>query len=612
MDDGRLKRLRPPDSWRGMIRKRFGMRPGKMDIVLGIACTGHGASIAVITSDGTLRSSVLDRWAGIKHLVMLARKEDLDIRYPKNDLNREINYVFKYAFGKFPPTFIFEDTIDEWLRWFLRGLNLTADDIDLVVTSESHFATCRWRLGPRLHKWFPKAWISHNIEHHEIHQRQAFWQSGFARSAVLTLDSCGEPLDRLGGRALSGTIGVMDASGNWSNQSNLLFPGSSPGLLYDVVNRHIGFRMGDEGKTMGLAPYGEPELFRRTESLLRLYDDGRFDFIPHLEFQAHLERYVPERLPDEEMLPRHQNVAYAGQAILEKIVKNAFRAAVLLTGERKLAYAGGVALNSVANEIACRSVDLDGLYIPPNPGDTGHALGCVLFGAYEIAGWPPPLKEISEFVGPAYGEAELIEAARASGFPVSEPRDVEGDLANCIANGYITARFAGGAEYGPRALGNRSILCDPRRQDMKNYLNARVKHREGFRPFAPAVLEEQAAAWFDIKERSPFMLRVVPVREEVRSLIPAVIHVDGSCRVQTVANHENPGFYKVIQAFAAVTGVPVILNTSFNVAGKPIVETPSNAIECFKDTEIDVLALGPVLVSKRPLIEYRTARPAGG
>jgi carbamoyltransferase len=609
MEHGRLKHLRPPDSWRGVVRKWLGMRPGKTHVVLGIACTGHGASIAVMTSDGTVRSSVLDRWAGIKHLLMLARKEDLDIRYPKCDLDREINFVLKYGFGKFPTTFVFEDTVDDWLRWFLRDLNLTAADVDLVVTSESHFATCQWRLGWRLHKWFPNAWIANGIEHHEIHQRQAFWQSGFEHAAVLTLDSCGEPLGRLGGRSLSGTIGLMDAAGNCTSRSNLLFPESSPGLLYDVVTRHVGFRVGDEGKTMGLAPYGEPELFRRIEPLLHLHADGTFDFMPHLEYQAHLERYVPERLPDEEMLPRHRNVAYAGQAILEKIVQNAFAAALRLTGERKLAYAGGVALNSVANENALRTVDLDAVYIAPNPGDTGHALGCVLFGAYEIAGWPPPLKEIPEFVGPAYVERELIEAARSSGYPVSESLSLEADLAACIANGHITARFAGGAEYGPRALGNRSILCDPRRPDMKDHLNARVKHREGFRPFAPAVLEDCAGAWFDIRDRSPFMLRVVPVREDVRSRIPAVVHVDGSCRVQTVSNNENPGFYKVIREFEALTGVPVILNTSFNVAGKPIVETPKNAVECFSNTEIDVLALGPVLVSKRPLDEYRTPRP---
>ena len=181
-------------------------------------------------------------------------------------------------------------------------------------------------------------------------------------------------------------------------------------------------------------------------------------------------------------------------------------------------------------------------------------------------------------------------------------------MARCIANGHITARFSGGAEFGPRALGNRSILCDPRPGHMKDYLNDRVKHRESFRPFAPAVLEEDAADWFDIAGRSPYMLRVVGVRPECRNRIAATVHVDGTGRVQTVAASDNPGFYDVIRAFKALTGVPVVLNTSFNIAGKPIVETPRDAVECFTGTDIDVLALGPFLVTKGPLAAYRDVK----
>jgi carbamoyltransferase len=207
----------------------------------------------------------------------------------------------------------------------------------------------------------------------------------------------------------------------------------------------------------------------------------------------------------------------------------------------------------------------------------------------------------------------MIDAARASGYHVSESVDLAGDMARCIANGYITARFAGRAEHGPRALGNRSILCDPRPADMKDYLNERVKHREGFRPFAPAVLEEEAAEWFDIGERSPYMLRVVQVRPDRRDRIAATVHVDGSCRVQTVAAADNPGFHELLRAFKALTGVPVVLNTSFNIAGKPIVETPRDAVACFAGTDIDILALGPVLLSKRPLAAhwvFRSGEPA--
>ena len=608
--ESHLRKVSPPRTFRGRLKQLVGRRPGRMETVLGIACTGHGASVALVTADGTIRSSVLDRWSCVKHVLMLARREEDSIRNPKSETDRKIKWVLCAGRGGFPPTLIFEDAILDWLTWFLRGLSITLADIDLVVTSESHFATCRWRLGRKLHRWFGNAWVANGIEHHEVHQRQAFWQSGFQESAVLTLDACGEPLSRLGRRSLAGTISVMDASGRCRTLQNIFFPESSPGLLYDVVNRHCGFNVGDEGKTMGLAPYGQPDLFRRLEALLHLHPDGHFDFISHHELEQTLQEYEPARWPDAELTERHRNVAYAGQALLEKIVANAFAATTRMTGQRKIAYAGGIALNSVANEIAYRAVRPEALYIAPNPGDTGHALGCALFGAYEIARHPPPLKEIPDFVGPAYSDDEMIEAARASGYHVSNPVDLATDMARCIANGYITARFAGRAEHGPRALGNRSILCDSRPADMKDYLNQRVKHREGFRPFAPAVLEEDASEWFDIVERSPYMLRVVQVRPERRDRVAATVHVDGSCRVQTVGVADNPGFYALLRAFKRLTGVPVVLNTSFNIAGKPIVETPRDAVECFASTEIDILALGPILLSKHPFAAYRIGRVA--
>lgn len=605
-----LTSLTPPRNWRRPVRRLLGLRPNDLQTVLGIACTGHGASIALITAGGTIRSSVLDRWAGAKHVLMLSRDEDRELRQPATDVDRTINYLLSYGFGRFPPTRIFEDTIGEWTSWMLRDAGLTPADVDLIVTSESHFATCRHRLGNVLHRWFPNAWVAGDIEHHEIHQRQAFWQSGFEDAAVLTLDACGEVLGRLGNRALAGTVSWMDACGRAETLQNIFFPESSPGLLYEVTNRHCGFKLGDEGKTMGLAPYGDPELFRRLEPLLRLHPDGWFEFVSHHELEKLYAHYVPPRAADGPMTHAHENVAYAGQALLEKIVTNAFKAALRLTGKRRIAYAGGVALNSVANEIAYQATLPEALYIAPNPGDAGHALGCALFGAYEIARWPPPLAEVPEYLGPSYTSEQMAKAARASGYSVSESPRVAEELARAIANGYITARFAGGAEFGPRALGNRSILCDPRPAGMKEYLNDRVKHREGFRPFAPAVLEEDAAQWFALGGRSPYMLRVVDARRERRDQIAATVHVDGSCRVQTVSRGDNAGFYDIIRAFKAITGVPVVLNTSFNVAGKPIVETPADAVECFAGTDIDVLAMGSLMVSKLPLEAYHRPRAA--
>ena len=609
MRNPRVQDLRPAHGWwRGKVWQALRLPPSKMDVVLGLACTGHGASIAIATSDGILQSTVLERWAGVKRILLFAEEEDHDLRNPTCKLDEHINFCFKYGYGAFPPTLIFEKTMREWLGWFLEGLDLRPSDIDLVVVSESHFATCGLRLGPRLGEWFPKAWISQSITHHEIHQRQAFWQSGFEEAAVVTLDASGEALESLGGRTLSGTIATMNALDGCRMLSQMYFPESSPGLLYEVITRHCGFRLGDEGKTMGLAPYGEPELLNRLLPHLSLHDDGSFSFYEHRELRTLLQDYVPERWPDGEITQSHSNVAYAGQAILEKIVVNAFQVAMRLSGQKHLVYAGGVALNSVANEIALRTLDLDGFYIAPNPGDAGHALGCALFGAYEIAGWKPPFRELPDYLGRKYSEQDMREACRGCTHQVERPDQPELLLARCIQNGYITARYDGPAEFGPRALGNRSILASPLSPGMKDYLNARVKHRESFRPFAPAVLEEHAAEWFDLQGPSPYMLRVVPVRETVRERIPAVVHVDGSCRVQTVSRDDNPGFYKVIQAFQSLTRVPVVLNTSFNIAGNPIVETPSDAVECFASTDIDVLLLGPFLLSKLPLKEYELPR----
>jgi carbamoyltransferase len=396
----------------------------------------------------------------------------------------------------------------------------------------------------------------------------------------------------------------MDNKGNCKVLNEMLYPESSPGELYNVFNHHVGFREGEQGKTMGLAAYGKPDFFRQLEKHLDLQDNGSFTFMDTEDIKRALSDYVPARKQGEEITREHMNAAYAGQALIELIVTNAFKAALTLSGLRDLVYAGGIALNSVANEIACEETKPQKIYIAPNPGDTGHALGCVLYGAYELAGWDPPTREMPEYLGPPYSLQEMEAAAKSGKFPYTNCNNIEHTIARCIANGCIVARFDGGAEFGPRALGNRSILCDPRRPDMKDYLNARVKHREGFRPYAPTVLEEHASKWFEVEERSSYMLRVAPVREEMAKKIPAVVHVDNSARLQTLARHENPGYWRIIDAFYRLTGVPLVLNTSFNVAGKPIVEKPIDAVECFKSTEIDILILGPFILSKGPLDHY--------
>ena len=305
----------------------------------------------------------------------------------------------------FPHYRVFEDIFEEWLSWLLRDVGAGARDIDLVVTSDSYFATCSARLASQLERWLPRLKGVVLLEHHEIHRRQAFWQSGLDYATVVTLDTCGEGLARLGGRKLSGTIGWMRSDGTGATTVEMPFPESSAGLLYGLANHHIGFRQGEEGKTMGLAPYGAPTLFDELRANLQLHADGSFQFLDPDAFQARLMAYVEPRLPSRKapIAHRHMDVAYAVQGLIEEIVANVLGRAIEMTGVRDVAYAGGVALNSVANGVAIDRIGLRNIYISPNASDTGQALGCALAGAYEVAGWPAPEAEVEEYAGPNTG-----------------------------------------------------------------------------------------------------------------------------------------------------------------------------------------------------------------
>jgi len=577
--------------------------------ILAMASTGHGASISYIGRDGTLRSSVFDRWAGTKYTLLMGQKENDEVLQGGSPIGEELRDLLIYSYGRFPPYQVFETAFADWLDWLLSGLDVRPEDIDLFISSESLFVTTFFSLANDLNRWLPNAQIITDLEHHAIHQRQAFWASGFDEAAVLTLDTCGERLARLGDHKICGTISRMDRSGKCDVLREMIFPHSSAGLIYSIVNHHIGFTQGEEGKTMGLAPYGRPDLYRELVKHLRLYDDGSFDFLAYRELHAALEAYEKERPRTwtAEFTQKHSDIAFAGQALIEDIVTNCFRAALRLSGLSRLVYAGGIALNSVANEVANRAAKPAELYIPPNPSDAGLALGCAFYAAYELAGWDPPEIETPEYLGPNYDDEAFAKAAQSTKFHSYRLELPEAVTAQCIANGHIVARYFGEAEYGPRALGNRSIVADPRRHDMKDFLNQRVKHREGYRPYAPSVLLEHASEWFDLDDRSPYMLRVVDVPEQLRDRIPAVVHVDGTARVQTVDRNENESYWKLIDEFRKLTGVALVLNTSFNIAGKPIVETPQDAVKCFDGTEIDVLLLGDWVLSKRPLEEFTNA-----
>jgi carbamoyltransferase len=438
------------------------------------------------------------------------------------------------------------------------------------------------------------------VEHHLAHAASSFYVSPFDEAAILSLDGAGEDITTWFGRGCGTRIDRLHA---------IRLP-HSLGLVYSAVTDYLGFRpWGGEGKVMGLAPYGNAERFYRPmRDLIRWSEDDGQLVIDLRCFDYHVTgwtRWVspafeaifgPRRLPETELEDRHADVAAALQRVVEEATLALLRFLHRLAPSRHLCLAGGVALNSVLNGRILREGPFEQVFIQPAANDAGTALGGALVLAH--ARHRLPRREALDRVdlGPAFSDADCLAAVR--GMRIETPADLVERTADLLAAGKIVGWFQGRMEAGARALGNRSILADPRDPAMKDILNHRVKHREGFRPFAPSVLAEAADDYFEGAVPSPFMLLVFPVRAARRSLVPAITHVDGTARVQTVTRETAPLYYRLIEAFQRRTGVPLLLNTSFNVRGEPIVCTPVDAVRCFRGTDMDYLALGPLLVEK--------------
>ncbi|MET8544272.1 carbamoyltransferase C-terminal domain-containing protein [Kitasatospora sp. NPDC004799] len=447
------------------------------------------------------------------------------------------------------------------------------------------------------------------VPHHLAHAASAYYPSGFGDALVVVSDGLGER-----------NSATVYAAGRGFETLAEVPAHSSLGLLYGLFTLYLGFAFGDgEYKVMGLAPHGDPN--RYTETILRewvhLDSEGRY-FVPLLlenaddldkeTYRASLaavERELgPRRRPGEPLEQRHMDVAAALQAVLQRAQLHQLAHYRRQTGLTRLCLAGGVALNCVANGTLLRSGLFEDVYVQPASGDDGAALGAALVGAAELGDRPGPGS--GTLLGPAYGPRDYDRAAGSvPGVTVRRTAD-EAELisatAGLIAEGKVIGWFQGPMEFGPRALGNRSILADPRAADMRRRINALVKKRESFRPFAPAVTEEAAGTLFEIEpediHRFAEMLFVAYVREEYVRRLPAVTHVDGSARVQSVSRRSSPLFWSLISEFGALTGVPAVLNTSFNVAGQPIVRTPDEAVRTFLDAGLDALVLGRLIITR--------------
>jgi len=443
----------------------------------------------------------------------------------------------------------------------------------------------------------------HHVDHHLSHAASAYYTSGWDDCAVLVMDGMGE----------------VDSVSGYRGRDGKLFPlfrvhaRDSIGILYSLITFHLGFDFNaDEYKIMGLAPYGDPERFReffKREVILgpgasiRIPMLSRFFNASDLETYSPVRRYlnenlIPQRRPEDEITQVHCDVAAALQQCLDRTLQHFGQELILQTGCRRLAMAGGVALNCTANGQLRRAGLFDDVYIQPAAGDDGAALGAALARAAE-AGEVQNRRMPVPFLGPASSSAEIERAmsAYADRIHVCRFNDFDetcAEAARQIADGKVIGWFRGRMEFGPRALGNRSILADARHPEMRDRINAMVKKRESFRPFAPAVSCEHAATIFDIPEglELPYMVVIVKVREQLVSSFPAITHVDGTARVQTVSAKDNPEFHALLRHVGKEIGQEIVLNTSFNVKGQPIVNTAEEAVDTFLATDIDTLFLG--------------------
>ncbi len=470
----------------------------------------------------------------------------------------------------------------------------------------------------------------HAVEHHLAHAASAFFCSPYEEAMCLSVDGFGDFVSTLMAVGRGNAIEPLE---------RVHFP-HSLGLFYTAITQFLGFPgFGDEYKVMGLAAYGDPLFVELLGRIVPPRRDGTFaldlDYFRHLSegvdmtwedgapelgtvFTPRLAELLgPPRRPQEELTQRHKDLAASLQKVYEERFFALVRSLQRRTGLVRLALAGGCAMNSLANGKLFDRTDVQDVYIQSAAGDAGTSLGAALYAHHAILGAPRNgfVMEHS-YWGPAYGE-EAVRRAVAAALPASGGQDgdwgpggefhletvrdgerLAAETARAIADGAVVGWYQGRSEWGPRALGNRSILADPRRADMQDVLNRKIKRRESFRPFAPSVLEERTGDWFALDVPDPFMIKVYPILLEKRRLVPAVTHADGTGRLQTVSRRTNPRYWELIAAFERLTGVPMLLNTSFN-ENEPIVNTPAEALDCFLRTRMDRLVMGDLVLSRR-------------
>ncbi len=590
--------------------------------ILGISAFYHDSAVALIEDGAILAAAQEERFTRKKHDSGFPHKA---IAYCLNQADTDLDGVDFVAFYD-KPFLKFERLLETYLAFAPKGFASFRMAMP-VWLREKLFQ--KDLLRKELLKISPGFDWKNRIlfaEHHQSHAASAFYPSPFDDAAVLTVDGVGE----------WATASIAYGSGSrLEMRKEIHFP-HSLGLLYSAFTYYTGFRVNSgEYKVMGLAPYGEPVYHDLIlDNLLDLKDDGSFrldqsyfDYCTGLTMTNG--RFAelfggPARAPDEPLTQRHMDLAASVQSVTEEVMLRTTRHLARESGKKNLCLAGGVALNCVANGKILRDGSFEHIWVQPAAGDAGGALGAALCAYHHFQGQPRKTNGgdamHGAYLGPEFAQPEIEERLRGAKarFSVLADDEVAPRAAQALADGRAVGWFQGRMEFGPRALGGRSILGDARSPSMQKTLNLKVKYRESFRPFAPSVLREDVGDWFELDSDSPYMLLVADVQEGrrrdmtdeekalfgidklniVRSEIPAVTHVDYSARIQTVHSDTNPRYHALISEFKRLTGCPVIVNTSFNVRGEPIVCTPEDAFRCFMGTEIEVLVVGNCWLEK--------------
>ena len=605
-------------------------------IILGISCFYHDSAAALIRDGYIISAAQEERFSRLKHDDSFPIKAiNFCLESAQIDCN-DIDVVVFYE----KPFVKFERILETFFAFAPRGVRMFARSMAVWITTKLFqkkvLIECLNEVGKRV-DWHLILKFS---SHHLSHAASAFYPSPFDNAAIVTLDGVGE--------WQTGTIAIGRGSDIQFIQE-MRFP-HSIGLLYSAFTYFCGFKVNSgEYKLMGLAPYGNPKFYSEIKDhVVKVFEDGSiqldmsyFDYCVGDKMTSRkLERLlgVSVRHPESRLDQVYLDIAASIQILLEEIVLKLCKHAKEMTGCSNLCLAGGVALNCVANGKIIKEKIFDDYWIQPAAGDAGGALGAALAYWYLAEGSPRKGSTDKDsmrgtYLGPEYKDAEIEAALTECGAKFVRLSDDElyTTVAKHLSEGQAIGWMQGAMEFGPRALGNRSIIADPRNRDMQRQLNLKIKFRESFRPFAPSIIESKTSEWFDLHGRiSPYMLIVADVKsadhpidsitggsdiqtrlKNVNSSIPAVTHVDGSARIQTVDPDTNPRFHRLLETFETMTACPILVNTSFNVRGEPIVCSPSDAFKCFMGTDLDMLVIGNYLLRKNQqdsalLLDYRS------